>query len=175
MRLVSILLAGIASATLVACASGGGCPATCGGKARHGFVPREAAPAPAPAPVPASAPAAPAPAAPAAHGEHHGAMPPEVHRFHEILAPRWHAPEGAQRTADTCAAIPDFRTGASAIAKTSAGPDAAAWTAAATDLAARVEDLAATCTTPPAATFEPAFSALHDAFHRVADLALKKP
>jgi len=109
----------------------------------------------------------------AGHGEHHGAMPPELASFHDVLAPRWHAPEGEQRQKDTCTAIPDFQTNADAVAKAAppAGADAGVWTLATTDLGARVDDLAAACQAGAAAQFQTAFSALHESFHRLMELA----
>ena len=40
---------------------------------------------------------------------------PEVVKFHDVLAPRWHAAKGEQRMKDTCAAIADFKTNAAAV------------------------------------------------------------
>src|SRR5215813_2966271 len=74
-------------------------------------------------------------------GEHEMAnMPPELAKFHDVLAPRWHADKGPQRMKDTCAAIPDFTAGVTAIAKAQvpAGADATAWTDGAGKLAAAV-------------------------------------
>jgi len=100
-------------------------------------------------------------------------MSPELHRFHEILAPRWHAEAGEARTKDTCAAIPDFRAGAQAIAAAPpAGVDAAAWKAGAAALGARVDALDAACKPAAAAEFEARFSALHDAFHHQMELGM---
>jgi hypothetical protein len=180
----SALALALASILLVAASgcAGGGCPATCGGRPRRGFVPAEtAAPAPAPAaPVASAAPTAPAaaaaPAAPAAHGghgEHHGTgLPAELDRFHAILAPRWHAEAGPARHKETCAAVGDFQRGADDIGKAAApaGVDAAAWKAAAADLDAKVDALAVACPGPQTG-FDAAFSTLHDAYHHIVDIA----
>jgi pyruvate dehydrogenase E2 component (dihydrolipoamide acetyltransferase) len=184
MRRAVVLALGSFLVTLgVGCASGG-CPATCGGRPRRGFIPAEtAAPAPAaaPAPIAAPAPAAAVPPAPAAApapsaGHDHGTgLPPALDQFHGILAPLWHADAGAQRQKDTCAAMPDFQRGADAIAAAPvpAGIDAAAWTAAAADLRAKVAATSAQCAAPQAG-FDAAFSALHDAYHHIVDVAHTK-
>ena len=70
---------------------------------------------------PSSRPAEAASPSPAAHGAatrgpaqrararaRWRSMPPEIAKFHDVLAPRWHAEKGPQRMKDTCAAIPDF-------------------------------------------------------------------
>jgi hypothetical protein len=180
-RAVVLALGSILVMFAAGCASGG-CPATCGGRPRRGFIPAEAA-APAPAPVaapaaaPAPAPAPPAPPAPApAAGHDHGTgLPPALDRFHGILAPLWHADAGAQRQKDTCAAMPDFQRGADEIAAAPvpAGLDAAAWTSAAADLRAKVAATSAQCAGPQAG-FDAAFSALHDAYHHIVDVAHTK-
>src|SRR5689334_17406831 len=43
--------------------------------------------------------------APGKKGEHEPGVPPQLVKFHETLAPRWHAAQGPQRMAGTCAAI----------------------------------------------------------------------
>lgn len=115
------------------------------------------------------------PALPAAEGagHEHGELTPELDAFHEALAPRWHAPAGPQRTADACAAVPDFRTRADAVKGAAAPANAAAadWTQAGEKLAASVGALDEACKSNDAAKIEPAFSALHDAFHAAMELA----
>jgi hypothetical protein len=95
------------------------------------------------------------------------AMPPELQKFHAVLAPRWHAKHGPERTADTCGAIAEFRAGADAIAAAPApaGRDADAWSAGGKQLAEAVAALDATCKAHDAAGFEPAFVHVHDRFH----------
>src|SRR5262249_33278565 len=72
---------------------------------------------------------------------------PELAKFPDVLAPRWHADKGPQRMKDTCAAIPDFTAGVTAIAKAQppAGVDGGAWMNGASDLAAAVSKLDETC------------------------------
>jgi hypothetical protein len=95
------------------------------------------------------------------------AMPPELQKFHAVLAPRWHAQHGPERTADTCAAIAELRADADAIvaAPAPAGRDAAAWSAGGKQLAEAVAGLDATCQAHDAAGFEPAFAKVHERLH----------
>lgn len=124
---------------------------------------------------------APAPAAPAnpgsaavaePHGEHdeHANLPPELAKFHELLAPRWHAEKGAARTKDTCAAVGDFAASADALAKLAppAGADAGKWAASTQDLVAAVGGLKTSCEgAVDDAKFEDAFHTVHVGFHHV--------
>lgn len=95
------------------------------------------------------------------------AMPPELQRFHAVLAPRWHARSGPERIADTCGAITEFRAEADALAAAPppAGRDAAAWSAGGKQLAESVAGLDAACQAHDAARFEPAFAQVHERFH----------
>lgn len=95
------------------------------------------------------------------------AMPPELQKFHAVLAPRWHAKRGPERIADTCGAIAELRADADAIvaAPAPAGRDAAAWSAGGKQLAEAVAGLDATCRAHDAAGFEPAFAQVHERFH----------
>ncbi len=95
------------------------------------------------------------------------AMPPEVKKFHETLAPRWHAEHGPQRMTDTCTALPQLRADAEAIlaATPPSGAKPADWSANAQQLADAVAALAATCKTGDATAFEQAFAAVHNHFH----------
>ncbi len=104
------------------------------------------------------------------HGEHgHSKMPPAVSKFHDTLAPRWHAERSAKRVTDTCAVIPQFRSEAAAIVATPApeGANPSSWSAGGTQLVDAVEALATVCKTNDATAFEPAFERLHTAFHHV--------
>ena len=47
-------------------------------------------------------------------------MPPQLAKFHDTLAPRWHATHGPQRMADTCGAMAQFHADAGAIATSQA-------------------------------------------------------
>ena len=95
------------------------------------------------------------------------AMPPAVKKFHETLAPRWHAEHTPQRMADTCAAIPQFHADADAIATATppGGASAADWSASAKQLTDAVVALDATCKASDAAAFEQAFALVHNNFH----------
>lgn len=95
------------------------------------------------------------------------AMPPELQKFHAVLAPRWHAPRGPERIADTCGAIGELRAAADAVvaAPAPAGQGAAAWSAGGKQLAEAVAALDANCQAHDAAGFEPAFAQVHERFH----------
>lgn len=97
------------------------------------------------------------------------AMSPQISKFHDTLAPRWHAQPGPQRMADTCAAIPQFHADAEAIAVAEApsGGDAAAWSSGGKQLIEAIAGLDATCKAKDATAFEPAFERVHGTFHRV--------
>jgi hypothetical protein len=100
-------------------------------------------------------------------GEHHPPMSAEMTAFHDVLKPRWHAEPGAQRTKDTCDAVPQFQTDADAVAK-SVPPQsthADAWTASTRALVAAVADLDTACKSNDAAKFDAAFGKVHEAFH----------
>ena len=106
------------------------------------------------------------------HGEMAN-MPPTLAKFHDVLAPRWHAEKGDKRMTDTCAAIPDFTAGVTAIATAAppAGADGTAWTDGAGKLAAAVSALDDTCKKHDAAAFETAFQGVHETFHGLLALA----
>jgi hypothetical protein len=95
------------------------------------------------------------------------AMPPEVKKFHDTLAPRWHAEHTPQRMTDTCAAIPQFHADADAIAASTppGGASAADWAANAKQLTEAVAALDATCKASDAAAFEQSFALVHSHFH----------
>ena len=88
-------------------------------------------------------------------------------KFHDTLAPRWHAERGPQRMADTCGAIAQLKTDADAVAASAApgGADAAAWAAGGKQLATSVAALDDTCKAKDAMGFEQAFARVHDSFH----------
>lgn len=102
-------------------------------------------------------------------GDEHANMLPEIHTFHEALAPRWHAEKGPKRMADTCGAIGELQADADAIVKLAppAGTDAAAWGTKTQELAAAVGALDGTCKANDATAFEPAFERVHNGFHAV--------
>jgi hypothetical protein len=99
--------------------------------------------------------------------DHHAGMPAEMTRFHDVLRPRWHADAGPQRTTDTCAAVPQFKAEADAIAQATPPREAHAdtWTTATRALVAAVDELATACAANDSSTFEGAFRKVHDAFH----------
>ena len=103
----------------------------------------------------------------AEHDEMMKTMPPEMGKFHDVLAPRWHQAQGPARMTDTCKALPDFHAQSDALAKstppTTANADS--WTAGTRALVAAVAALDASCTANDAAQFEKAFANVHDAFH----------
>jgi hypothetical protein len=101
-------------------------------------------------------------------------MPPQIAKFHDTLAPRWHAAHGPQRMADTCGAMAQFHTDADAIATSQApsGGDAAAWSAGGKQLTEAVTALETTCKANDAAAFEPAFERVHKTFHGLMEAAM---
>lgn len=105
------------------------------------------------------------------------AMPPQIVKFHDILAPRWHAERGPQRTADTCAVIAQFQADADAIvaAPVPEGASPEAWSAGGKQLVEAVVALGETCKANDAAAFEPAFERLHTSFHHVMEAASAQP
>jgi hypothetical protein len=107
------------------------------------------------------------------HEGEHDDMSPELKKFHDVLAPLWHAEKGAKRTADTCAAVAEFQTDAGAIGKTTPPPstNADTWTAGTRALVAAVGKLADACKANDAAKFEIAFSEVHEAFHSLMGMA----
>jgi hypothetical protein len=104
------------------------------------------------------------------------AMPPPIAKFHETLAPRWHAPQGPQRMADACAAIGQLHADAGAIvaAPAPAGANPGSWSASGQQLAEAVTALEATCKAGDAAAFEPAFMRVHTSFHHAMEAAMAK-
>lgn len=127
----------------------------------------------------------PAPASPAAAdthhaGEHaegeephaHGAEGSPVAKFHDALSPLWHAPAGAQRTADTCNAVASLHGIATEIVSTGAPAGAATdYLDAAKALETSVGALHAECGTTERKDFEAKFAVVHENFHAVADKA----
>jgi hypothetical protein len=101
------------------------------------------------------------------------AMPPSVAKFHDTLAPRWHAEHGPARMADTCGAIGQLKADASAIvaAPVPDGANPASWSAGGSQLVEAVGSLEATCKAKDAAAFEPAFERVHTSFHHVMQAA----
>ncbi len=100
------------------------------------------------------------------HGHHD--FPSDVAQFHAVMAPLWHAAEGADRAARACDQIGRLSDGAAAI---QAGPaprvvsDASQWAEASAHLAGRVAALDAACQTPGRTGFVDALTEVHEAFH----------
>ncbi|HEY5920110.1 MAG TPA: hypothetical protein VIV11_00510 [Kofleriaceae bacterium] len=101
------------------------------------------------------------------HKDHHAGMPAEMTKFHDVLAPRWHAEKGPQRMKETCDALPTFKTDADAIAKATPPEKANAdtWTASTRALVDSVAGLEPACKANDSAKFEAAFHKLHESFH----------
>jgi hypothetical protein len=101
-----------------------------------------------------------------AAGEH-ADMPAEMTKFHDVLAPRWHAEKGPKRMADTCAAVSEMKVVADAIAKATPPTKANAdtWTAGTRALVASVAELEPVCKANDATKFEAAFHHVHESFH----------
>jgi hypothetical protein len=89
------------------------------------------------------------------HEEHHQALAPALHDFHEVLAPVWHLPAGAERVTRTCAQASALRDRATA---TSDG-----------ELIATVAALSAACGTEGRADVEARLGAVHERFHALAE------
>jgi hypothetical protein len=94
-------------------------------------------------------------------------MSPALAKFHDTMAPRWHAEHGAKRKADTCAAIGALRSDADAVAgsATPSGADPVAWQAGGKQLALAVAALETACKAGDDAAFEQAFKTVHQRFH----------
>jgi hypothetical protein len=104
------------------------------------------------------------------HAHAHGADGSALHKFHEQLAPLWHAPESPQRVTDTCNAAAGLHGLAGEIVK--AGPPAGApadYADTAKKLEAAVATLHDECGTPERKDFAAKFAAVHDAFHALAE------
>jgi hypothetical protein len=94
-------------------------------------------------------------------------MPPAMAKFHDVLAPRWHAAPGPERMKDTCGALSEFHAQADALAKatppTTANADT--WTTGTRALVDAVANLDATCKANDTTQFEAAFTKVHESFH----------
>ena len=98
--------------------------------------------------------------------------PPALGKFHDVLAPRWHAAKGAERMTATCGAIAEFAADADGIAKsTPTKGDASKWAQEAKELTEAVAALKTTCDAKDAAGFETAFANVHQEFHELLEVA----
>jgi len=105
-------------------------------------------------------------------------MPPELAKFHDVLAPRWHADKGAQRVTDTCKAIPEFKSNADAVAKATPPRTANAdtWTTGTKALVSAVAGLEHVCASPDQAVgFDEAFAKVHESFHKLLEASGAMP
>ncbi|MFO0740072.1 MAG: hypothetical protein U0270_29505 [Labilithrix sp.] len=87
--------------------------------------------------------------------EDHGKMKPELHAFHETLAPIWHTNPGNDRVAKACGGQGDLTAKAAAVG------DA--------ELTASVEAVKTACGTPDKKDVESKLSTVHDRFHKLAE------
>jgi hypothetical protein len=101
--------------------------------------------------------------------KHEHDFPPAMDAFHGVMAPLWHADQGDQRLADTCAKTADFHGAVQGVYDAGApeGVDASTWDTAFADLAESVNGLEITCNDNPGELepFQDAFKGVHDAFH----------
>jgi hypothetical protein len=116
---------------------------------------------------------APAPQPTHQQEDHHAKLLPELVRFHDVLAPRWHAAKGPERIKATCDAVPEFRARAEDVAKATP-PDAAnadAWAKGTKLLVTAVGQLGDACAQAPD-TFELAFAEVHTSFEVLAETTM---
>jgi hypothetical protein len=103
-------------------------------------------------------------------------MPPELVKFHDVLAPHWHAEKGLQRMTDTCKAIGDFQQGAKAMAKAKlpAHANVERWLVGCIQLVFAVKTLDRECKLwalgEPMPDFDRTFAEVHDSFHRLLEV-----
>ncbi|MGE0867342.1 MAG: hypothetical protein AB7P03_02185 [Kofleriaceae bacterium] len=102
-------------------------------------------------------------------------MPAEVVKFHDVLAPKWHAEKGEQRMKDTCAVVAELQVNAEAIAKVTppTGADASKWANGSKELTDAVMALDTTCKSNDTVAFEPAFERVHNGFHAVMEASME--
>jgi hypothetical protein len=105
------------------------------------------------------------------HEEHHEAHGP-AGEFHDVLAPIWHSDTGAARTEKACEATKTMRARAAAVvaAPPPEGAKADDYKAAAKGLSDAVDALSAACGAPDRPEVDAQLSAVHDAFHKVAEM-----
>jgi len=107
------------------------------------------------------------------HMEEHEGMPAELAKFHDVLAPRWHADKGPKRMKDTCAALPEMQADADAIAKATPPKPANAdtWTKGTRALLDGLAMLDASCKANDAVKFEASFEKVHNSFENLLAMA----
>jgi hypothetical protein len=84
-------------------------------------------------------------------GEHHEAMSPALHEFHEVLAPVWHSDPGAPRVAKAC------DSSNAMVDKVAATQDP--------ELISAVSAMAKTCMSSDRAQVEDQLTKVHERFH----------
>jgi hypothetical protein len=123
----------------------------------------------APPSTPSSAPAAPDAKGAAASGtphdgggkheggghEDHGKMKPELHAFHETLAPIWHSSPGTERVTKACGGQADLSAKAAAVG------DA--------ELTAATDAVKTACGAPDKKDVETKLTTVHERFHKLAE------
>ncbi len=116
---------------------------------------------------------APKPVAPPAEQGEMANAPPELVKFHDALAPRWHAAKGPERMTATCGAIAELTADADGVAQARppASGDNQHWNQEAKELTEAVAALKATCDAKDAAKFETAFANVHQEFHELLEAA----
>jgi len=104
------------------------------------------------------------------HGEMAG-MPPELGKFHDLLAPRYHAEKGPKRMADTCGAMADFKAAADALNKATppAKANVAAWQQENKELAEALTGMETVCKGTDQAAFDQAFEHMHHEFEEIVE------
>ncbi len=108
--------------------------------------------------------------------DHEHSFPPAVTAFHDVLSPNWHAEKGPARIDATCAAVASMAERADAVKASPApeGVDAGEWTAIGDALIQSVASLGTACEADGRPDFDPAFTAVHDAFHAFVDIVKKE-
>jgi hypothetical protein len=106
------------------------------------------------------------------HGEHEHAHGP-LGEFHEVLAPIWHSDKGPERTDRACDAAKTMRERAAAVASAPPpeGAKADDYAASAKALTDAVDALSAACGASGRPDVDARLSAVHDAFHKIAEQA----
>lgn len=110
----------------------------------------------------------------AANPEHEGHkdLKGPVAEFHHILAPIWHGPE-AERSGKACqqAQAMHDKAVAAESAPVNEGRDLEKYKAAAKDLTAAVDRMTAECKKPTQEGVDKELTAVHEAFHKIAELS----
>jgi hypothetical protein len=110
--------------------------------------------------------------APSAMHTEHVDMPAEVHDFHELLRPLWHATPGPERATAICDGADALATRAAAVVGAGAPSDvldALAWSARADELLTLSETIGGDCRDGNTAA-ESDLGAVHDKFHALLEL-----